>query len=184
MRFKHFLAGLGALLLFSCENSSDFKKTDSASQTYPETPASTFEHLKELNWLAGSWVEKDRDYVTSNVISWNATKTILTQYFSIKVGGKKKLEGQQIIAWDPAEKKMRSWIFDSDGGIGESVWSQQGDSWFADTLFTLPDGRKATAVHIYKKIDDKTYTFASENRDIHGRLLPNLGPFTFVRESR
>lgn len=120
MRFKHFLAGLGALLLISCENSSDFKKTDSASQTYPETPASTFEHLKELNWLAGSWVEKDRDYVTSNVISWNATKTILTQYFSIKVGGKKKLEGQQIIAWDPAEKKMRSWIFDSDGGIGRA----------------------------------------------------------------
>ena len=90
-----------------------------------------------------------------------------------------ELEGQQIIGWDPVKETIRSWIFDSDGGFGGSLWSKRGDNkWYAHTHFTLADGRKASAMHVYTKINDTTYTFESRARDIDGQLLPNIGPFT------
>ena len=35
----------------------------------------------------------------------------------------------QVIGWDPAAKQVRSWVFDSGGGIGEGIWTKQGDKW-------------------------------------------------------
>ena len=32
------------------------------------------------------------------------------------------------IGWDPSTSQIRSWSFEADGGIGEGVWSNQGDS--------------------------------------------------------
>lgn len=182
MKIKLVQAALFATLLVACETSGDKKlPREKQQETFPQTPASTFEHMQELNWLAGNSVDRNRPFVTTNTISWNSGKTMLIEHFSIKLAGK-KFDGQQIIAWDPALKKIRSWIFDSDGGIGESFWSKQENSWLAITTFTLPDGSKASAMHVYTKIDDNSYTFSSENRDIDGNLLPNIGPFKFVRE--
>ncbi|MCE5318062.1 MAG: DUF1579 domain-containing protein [Parachlamydia sp.] len=175
------LSTAGALLLFSCETGVETKSA-SQKETMHETPESTYEHLEDFNWLAGNWVDRERPFVTSNIFSWNTGKTMLIERFSIKIQDEKKLDGQQIIAWDPAKEQIRSWIFDSDGGFGEGVWTKEDDSWVANILFTMPDGRQASAVHIYKKIDDSTYTFTSENRDVDGNVLPNLGPFKFVRE--
>lgn len=175
------LSTIGVLLLFSCETNG-LKKVETKEETMHETPDVTFEHLKDFNWLAGSWVDRQRPFVTSNTFTWNSGKTMLIERFSIKIQNEKNLDGQQIIAWDPVKEQIRSWIFDSDGGFGEAVWTKEEDRWVANALFTMPDGRQASAVHIYKKIDDNTYTFASENRDVDGNVLPNLGPFKFMRQ--
>lgn len=169
-----------ALLLIGCKSVEKGEKVE--TEQLLEAPSASLEHMQELNWLVGTWVDKDRHYVTSNVISWNSSKTMLTQKFSVQNENKKQFDGQQIIAWDPARKQIRSWIFDSNGGMGESIWYRHDDSWIADTVFTMADGRRASAVHVYTKVDANTYTFASENRDIDGHMLPNIGPFTFERE--
>ena len=57
----------------------------------------------------------------------------------------------------------------------------EGDTWYASLTFTMPQGQIASATHIYRKIDDNTYTFASVSRDVDGQLLPNIGPFKIIR---
>lgn len=164
-----------ALLTCGCER----EKLKVAQEE--NTELSPHDQLKTLDWLIGSWIDTSDNVDVTSTFEWDADNHFIIQHFSMKKGDEPPLTGQQIIAWDPAEKKIRSWVFDSDGGFGQSLWSGQGDIWYAQTLYTLPDGRKASATHVYTKVDNNTYTFASEGRDIDGKMLPDIGPFKAVR---
>lgn len=147
-----------------------------------EPPPSHFEHLKGLNWLVGHWVNNDEDLVFSNTYRWDKNKNFIIQEYALVVLGHKQLTGEQVIGWDPRTNKIRSWIFDSDGGFGESTWSQDGDTWYVNAVYTLSDGRRSSATQIFTKVDATTYTFSSVGRDLDGRVLPDIGPFKVVRE--
>ena len=92
------------------------------------------------------------------------------------------LEGTQIVGWDPAAGTIRSWMFDSDGGFGEGVWSKKGNSWIVKFSQVLPDGRKASATNIYTIVDDNTFTWKSVGREVDGEFLPNVDEFKMVRK--
>lgn len=141
-----------------------------------------FEQLKELSWLVGKWHDDDENVNITFDYSWDKYKNFLTQHFDMKLYGQEGFEGKQIIAWDPIEEHVRSWVFDSDGGFGEGVWEKQGDTWYAKINYTLSDGSRATATNIYSKINDSTYTFAAINREVDGEVLPNIDPVKVVRQ--
>ena len=145
-------------------------------------PQSHFEHLKDLDWLVGNWVDNDGNNNVTYHFDWDKNKNFLTQRFIVKIMGNEELSGTQIIGWNPNEKKVVSWTFDSDGGYGQSKWFKEDNSWYISVIFTLPQGGKATATHIIKKIDDNSYTFTSVNREVDGILLPNIGPFKVIRK--
>lgn len=145
-------------------------------------PPSHYEHLKELNWLIGSWIDEDEDTTVITSYEWDRYKNFLIQHFSVAVEGKFQVEGKQIIGWDPLQKKIRSWIFDSDGGFGEAKWSKKGSSWIAETTQILNDGRKASATHIFTPINTESYKWESVERDVDGELLPDIDPVTIVRK--
>ncbi len=146
-----------------------------------ESAPSQFEHLKEIDWLVGNWVDRDENIEITFNCKWDKYKNFLTQHFSTKVLGQNQLEGQQLIAWDPIKEKIRSWVFDSDGGFGEGFWTKAENSWYAAMSYTLSDGQKASATLVYTKIDDNSYKFASIGRDINGEVLPDLNPVTVER---
>lgn len=147
-----------------------------------DQPALSHEdQLKNLAWLIGKWDSKNEYADFSMNIDWDENKNFIVQNFTVTILDQKNLEGKQIIGWDPLNKKIRSWMIDSDGGFGEGFWRQQGDQWYVSMSFTLSDGRKASATHLYKKIDDDTFTFAAENRDIDGKILPDVKPFTIKK---
>lgn len=142
-----------------------------------------YNEIKSLAWLVGNWVDTDEDVDITSNFKWDKYKNFLIQHFNMKVYGQEILEGQQIIAWDPIEKKIRSWVFDSDGGFGIGNWNQKGNSWFVKTTYTLADGSKASAINIYTKKDDNTYTWASVERDVNGTILPDIKPVEIERIS-
>ena len=142
-----------------------------------QVPPSHFEQLKELEWLTGKWESKNDLIDFSLNVNWDENKNFLIQKFTLLLLDQKNLSGQQIIGWDPAAKRIRSWIIDSDGGFGEGFWTRQGNRWYISMVFTLPDGRKASSTHIYTKVDDNTFTFATEDRNVGDRMLPNIKPF-------
>lgn len=146
-----------------------------------QAPPTHFEQLKELEWLVGKWEGSKDDVDFSIDTAWDENKNFLNQKFSIVMLDQKELTGQQIIGWDDEKKKIRSWLFDSDGGFGEGFWNKDGDSWYVGMTFNLPDGRKGSATQIYKKNDARTYTFAAEDRDIGGKLLPDTQPITITK---
>lgn len=154
---------------------SEFEKVPVASQ---------FDKLKDLDWLVGKWSdESNSDNIEINSEwKWDKHKNFLTERFSIKVLGEDDFEGFQMFAWDPAKEKIRSWVFDSDGGFGEGTLTHTDNSWYAPMVYTLPDGSTATATNIYTKENDHSYTFSSVDRDIGGTLLPNVGPFKIIKK--
>ncbi len=144
-------------------------------------PPSHYSELKELDWLTGSWKSSDSDSAYTTTFSWDLNKNFIDQEFDSLVFGYKQLTGRQYIGWNPVDKQITSWIFDSDGGYGHSNWWYEDGSWYATTSYILHDGRKSSATHIIKMKDKDSYLFSSISRDVEGRVLPNIGPFTIVR---
>jgi hypothetical protein len=87
----------------------------------------------------------------------------------------------EVIGWDPADRIFRSWVFDSDGGFGQSTWSKRGDEWIISAKGTLADGGRASAVNIIHPIDEGSYTWSSTNRDVDGEMLPDVEDIKMVR---
>lgn len=176
------LIPLLAFCFHACENKPSGAKAEESNAAEAAPPASHYEHLKELSWLVGQWEDADVNIDVKYICEWDLNKSLLVQQFDLQMPKSDTLTGKQLIGWDPAEQKIRSWIFDSDGGFGNSEWSKDGDAWYATMAFTMPAGELASATHIYTKIDDNAYTFASVNRNIGGTLLPNIGPFQVIRK--
>lgn len=134
--------------------------------------------LQDLGWLVGKWEDKENSSLIEMDASWDKQKNYLTQKFAVTQHGVHTLEGHQVIGWDPVNKQIRSWVFDSDGGFGEGVWRKDGNNWLVEVQFTLPSGLKGSALHIYSNIKPDSYTWESTGREIGGMILPNIEPAT------
>lgn len=141
-----------------------------------QEPSSNFEQLKDLAWLVGKWEDSDDhvDILFDN--QWDKYKNFITQHFKMKIYGQDGIEGKQIIAWDPVKNVIRSWVFDSDGGFGEGTWEKVDKSWYATMHYTLSDGRIASSENVYTPVDDRSYIFASVDREVDGEILPDMNP--------
>jgi uncharacterized protein (TIGR02246 family) len=149
-------------------------------------PPSNYDHLKELEWMIGSWHDDDpRPGIEIQTdCEWTKNKNFITRSFAIAIGNQVNKSGMQIIGWDPNDKQIHSWVFDSDGGFGEGSWTHKGNKWFIQNSGTLPDGGKATSLNIITQLDDDSFQWESVNRDIDGQLQPNVSPVTVVRKPK
>jgi uncharacterized protein (TIGR02246 family) len=145
--------------------------------------ASHHEKLKELDWMVGTWVDQDEESRIETTCNWTRNQNFMTRWFSLSIRDRVEMAGVQIIGWDPAAEKIRSWVFDSDGGFGEGIWSRKGDKWFIQSTGVLPDGQKTTAVNIITRLDEDRFTWQSVNREANGELLPNVDEVVVVRQS-
>jgi uncharacterized protein (TIGR02246 family) len=158
---------------------------DSVRETLlPEPKSDDTNPLVELSWMIGQWTDKSDDGSVDTLCDWTMNGTFITRTFTIAIQGQPVMAGTQIIAWDPANKRIRSWVFDTDGSFGDGVWTTEENQWKIRATNTLSDGRKATAIQIIKKIDDNSFTFESIGRQVDGELLPNVEPITIVRKTK
>lgn len=160
-------------------------KLDSVRETaLPSAPAppSHSERLKGLEWMIGHWVDKDENSTIDTVCQWTKNKNFITRSFSVAIKDRIELEGTQVIGWDPAAGNIRSWMFDSEGGFGEGVWTRKGQSWIIKTSRTLSGGEKASAINVITPVDRNSFTWQSTGREIDGELQPNIDEVTVVRK--
>ncbi len=151
----------------------------------PAPPPSNYDHLKDLEWMVGSWVDRDDDTNTTiqTDCAWTKNKNFMTRSFAVAVRDQVNLAGMQIIGWDPVAKQIRSWVFDSDGGFSEGKWTHKGNRWLIPQTGTLPDGSKSSAVNIIKPIDNNSFTWQTVQRSVNGDILPDVEEVTIVRKS-
>jgi len=143
---------------------------------------SNYEHLKELEWMIGTWVDGDDRASVVTTCQWTKNRNFITRMFSLTVRDRIDVSGMQIVGWDPAAKQIRSWVFDSDGGFGEGVWSKKDKAWHIHATGTAPDGGQSSSVNILTLVDDNTFTWQSVNRQAGGELLPNVDEVVVVRQ--
>jgi len=135
------------------------------TQTAAPAP-SAYCQLKALQWLIGDWENKDADQTVESKVEWAADKNFLVRTF--KVRGEAETDGWEIVGWDPDRQQIRSWIFDSNGGFGESSWSYDDAHWLLRASSVLPDGSRSTAENVLTKVDDNQFTWESQNRTLDG----------------
>lgn len=143
---------------------------------------SNYEHLKELEWIIGSWTDRNESGNVQTTCKWTKNKNFIIRYFTAQTQSLNDLSGMQIIGWDPARKQIRSWVFDSDGGFSEGRWTKKKDRWYVMLTGTLPDGRKSSSTNVFKLIDENQYKWQSVDRMVDGELQPNIDEVTVVRD--
>ncbi len=103
---------------------------------------SPHEHLKDLAWLVGDWVNEGPEALVHSTWSWDEGGNYLLRSFSVQVAGKPLWKGTERVAWDPSMRAFRSWVFDEAGGFVESTWSRDdGGRWVLASRASLRDGR-------------------------------------------
>jgi uncharacterized protein (TIGR02246 family) len=155
---------------------------DRVTEEDPPVHHSSYEKLKDLEWLVGSWVDQDDRADVETTCQWSKNQNFLVRSFSISVRDDLKMSGMQIIGWDPAAKQIRSWVFDSEGGLGEGMWHKKGDRWHIQTKDTLPNGQKSSSVNILTMVNKNSFTWQSVNRQSAGQVLPNAPEIVVVRK--
>ncbi len=144
-------------------------------------PASSRERLAELEWLVGSWAEKDGDTSIDSTFEWARGGNFLTRNLTVKRREETTLEGWQIIGWDAGQERIRSWTFDTEGGFSEGVWTRDGDSWLIRDSGTLPDGSHTTAEQTITKTGADKFTWQANNRTLGGEPQPGTDRFEINR---
>jgi hypothetical protein len=155
------------------------RSSQEASEAHdaPATP------LEELAWMVGDWVDRDEDSTIETSVAWTKNGKFLRRMFRVTPRDGAPHAGMQIIGWDPAEQTIRSWTYDEEGGFGEERWRRAGDRWTIRTKYTLPDGARASATNVLRRIDDDTCTWRSVNRTIGGALQPDIDEVTVIRKN-
>lgn len=135
-------------------------------------PATHHEHLAGLAWMLGDWVEEGESPAVEMACDWSRDKHFLVRNIRVHVDGHRPLSVTQRIGWDPREKQIRSWTFDSRGGHGDGVWWREDDRWLVEATSVLPDGATASGLNVYAPVDDDTFTWKSSDGELDGQPVP------------
>lgn len=142
---------------------------------------SHYDHLKDLEWMIGNWVDEDDGGQIVTSCTWTKNKNFITRSFSVTIEDRIELSGVQFIGWDAAAQRIRSWTFDSDGGFSEGAWKKDGSRWYIRKKGITADGSRAAAVNIITYVDDSAFKLQSTQRTLGGALLPNIDEVIVVR---
>jgi uncharacterized protein (TIGR02246 family) len=129
-------------------------------------PPTNHERLRPLGWLVGEWVDDGGSVVVVSSCRWSEDGNFLLQDFKLKVEGRDVMNVTQRIGWDPLAKRIRSWVFDSEGGYGESVWARNGDAWIIKATGVRTDGTTASATNVLTPAGTDAYVWRSTDRVI------------------
>jgi hypothetical protein len=132
--------------------------------------------------MVGEWVNENSDSVVHTTCAWTDNKCFLLREFTVKLAGHPALTGSQRIGWDPLRKQIRSWVFDSEGGFAEGLWSRQGNQWYVKISGVLRDGRTLSATQVITLLNKDSSTWTSVDRTIGGEVVPDIDSFTLVRK--
>jgi len=103
------------------------------------------DRLQSLAWIIGDWVNESSDAAVKISYRWSEDKNFLLGDFHITRAGEPVMKSQQRIGWDPLTGKVRSWMFDSDGGYADGNWSLVDGAWVIKSTAVMPDGETGSA---------------------------------------
>jgi uncharacterized protein (TIGR02246 family) len=132
------------------------------------------ERLEPLAWLVGEWVDDGGSVVVASTCRWSEDGNFLLQEFKLQIAGKEAMQVSQRIGWDPLAKRIRSWLFDSEGGYSESVWTRNGDTWLIKATGVSSDGKTASATNVLVPTGKDGYLWRSSDRVVGDEVSPPM----------
>jgi uncharacterized protein (TIGR02246 family) len=149
----------------------------------PVEDVSSYERLKELEWMVGDWVDESESVKSSSTVRWADNKSFLIRTYQVEVKGEKATSGTVFIGWDPQTGQVKSWLFDSNGGHGEGLWTRSGEKeWIVKAHGVLRDGRPTSATQIHVVLNKDSVKTSSIHRIIGGQVQPDIADVVMVRK--
>lgn len=139
------------------------------------------EHLQPLAWLVGEWVDEAADSVIEIKADWSEDQNFLLIHYRVVRNGEVAMNSQQRIGWDPLAQKVRSWLFDSDGGFGEGVWTRAAGQWVVKSTAVMPDGTTGSATFIFVPDGKDRFTMHALDRIVGDEVIEDT-TVTIVRK--
>ncbi len=138
------------------------------------TEPSPGERLLPLAWLVGEWVDESRSGRVSTVCRWDDSRCYLLQEITIHRAGRSEMKISQRIGWDPQARTIKAWMFDSEGGFGESVWTPTAGGWLIKATAIQAGGASASATNSVEIDGFDAYGWRSVDRVVAGEVQPDV----------
>jgi uncharacterized protein (TIGR02246 family) len=145
-------------------------------------PPSNAAHLEDLEWLLGDWTgEAEKGESAKASYNWAENQNFIVSSFATTLDGAPVVGGTQWIGWDAVEKQIRSWSFYSGGGVGEGVWTRDGDGWAVKVTAKTSAGQKVSATNVLTKVDADHSSWQMTKLTVDGREMPDPKPVKLKR---
>ena len=149
----------------------------------PVEDVSNYDRLKELEWMVGDWVDESESVKSSSTVRWADNNSFLIRTYQVEVKGEKATSGTVFIGWDPQTGQIKSWLFDSNGGHGQGLWTRTGEKeWVVKAQGVLRDGRPTSATQIHVVLNKDSAKASSIDRIIGGQIAPDIADVVMVRK--
>lgn len=129
----------------------------------PDEPT-PHEHLMPLAWLVGEWIDQSREGKVATSCRWDESQNFLLQEITVHRAGERVMKVSQRIGWDPQTRRIKAWMFDSEGGFGESVWVPTESGWLIKATGVRADGASASATNFLEPDGFDAYGWRSVDR--------------------
>ena len=130
------------------------------------------EHLQSMTWLVGDWIDESREGVVRTSCRWSDNNSFLLQEITVRQSGRDTMKISQRIGWDPLTKRFKAWIFDAEGGYGESSWTPTESGWLIKATGVNNDGSTTSATNSIEPTGLDRYVFRSVDRVVGNEVLP------------
>ena len=91
--------------------------------------------------------------------------------------------GTMFIGWDPQSGQIKSWVFDSEGGHGEGLWTRVSENrWIVKAHGVTRDGRPNSATQIHTVVGKDSVNTDSIDRILGGEIAPDVLNVLMVRQ--
>lgn len=152
-----------------------------ARETAADPEKTPHDRLQPLAWLVGQWVDEDAEAAMSIDCRWDEGQNFLLIDFVVMIDGQVTMHSNQRIGWDPHAERIRSWVFDSDGGYGEARWANLNGTWVFKSTATLPDGDSGSATIFIEPVSNDKFLMKGLDRIVGDSALPDFEA-TIVRK--
>ncbi len=149
---------------------------------FPREDLGRQEQLDQLSWLIGEWINEESDAQVYTACRWSDDGNYLLREFKVRTSDDRELSGVQRIGWDPINKKLRSWTFDSAGGFFNGFWTKTDSGWLLTSDGVSAEGESVTSTSVYKIVDAEMITWQYQNLILGDVVQGEVAPITMVRK--
>jgi len=150
----------------------------------PVADITPYERLQELEWMVGDWVDEGNGNKISSSIRWADNDSFLIRTYHVEIEGEKVSSGTMFIGWDPQNSQIKSWVFSSEGGHGEGLWTRTAENqWIVKAQGVRHDGMPNSATQIHTILNKDVVKTSSIDRIIGGQVAPDIADVVMVRKA-
>lgn len=135
------------------------------------TPAG---RLEPLAWLIGDWVSEGSATTVKISYRWDDEQNFILGTFLAMADDVVVMKSEQRIGWDATANKVRSWMFDADGGFAQGFWTPLDESWVIKSQATGPEGTLGFATVTISPVDGNRFRMVGTDRIVGDERLEDF----------